>query len=132
MVASGGFSRPSCAAPHDQKRLTTPAEAIRAGSDYLVIGRPIIEMDDPVAAAFSRRQLVYHRLPVTNGETGPQLFRALALPRDLQGALVLFGLQSVSRLVFAEIARQVLCASEARENSRAPKNRGNERAARIR
>lgn len=45
--------RPSGAAAHDQKRLTTPAEAIRAGSDYLVIGRPIIEADDPVAAANS-------------------------------------------------------------------------------
>ncbi|HSP61927.1 MAG TPA: orotidine-5'-phosphate decarboxylase [Pyrinomonadaceae bacterium] len=45
--------RPSGAAPHDQRRLTTPAEAIRAGSDYLVIGRPIIDADDPVAAANS-------------------------------------------------------------------------------
>jgi orotidine-5'-phosphate decarboxylase len=45
--------RPSGAAPHDQKRLATPAEAIRAGSDYLVIGRPIIDADDPVAAADS-------------------------------------------------------------------------------
>jgi orotidine-5'-phosphate decarboxylase len=45
--------RPSGVAPHDQKRLTTPAEAIRAGSDYLVIGRPIIDADDPVAAANS-------------------------------------------------------------------------------
>jgi orotidine-5'-phosphate decarboxylase len=45
--------RPSGAAPHDQKRHTTPAEAIRAGSDYLVIGRPIIDADDPVAAANS-------------------------------------------------------------------------------
>jgi orotidine-5'-phosphate decarboxylase len=45
--------RPSGAAPHDQKRMTTPAEAIRAGSDYLVIGRPIIDADDPVAAANS-------------------------------------------------------------------------------
>jgi orotidine-5'-phosphate decarboxylase len=45
--------RPSGAASHDQKRVTTPAEAIRAGSDYLVIGRPIIEADDQVAAANS-------------------------------------------------------------------------------
>lgn len=45
--------RPAGAAPHDQRRLTTPAEAIRAGSDYLVIGRPIIDADDPVAAANS-------------------------------------------------------------------------------
>ncbi len=45
--------RPSGAAAHDQKRVTTPAEAIRAGSDYLVVGRPVIEAADPVAAANS-------------------------------------------------------------------------------
>lgn len=43
--------RPSGVTPHDQKRLTTPAEAIRAGSDYLVVGRPIIDAADPVEAA---------------------------------------------------------------------------------
>jgi orotidine-5'-phosphate decarboxylase len=35
----------------DQKRVTTPADAIAAGADYLVIGRPISATDDPVAAA---------------------------------------------------------------------------------
>ncbi len=34
----------------DQKRVTTPAQAIRNGSDYLVIGRPIRDAVDPVAA----------------------------------------------------------------------------------
>ena len=29
----------------------TPAEAVRAGADYLVIGRPITQSDDPAAAA---------------------------------------------------------------------------------
>jgi orotidine-5'-phosphate decarboxylase len=43
--------RPSGSAPNDQKRLMTPAEAIRAGSDYLVVGRPIIAAPDPVQAA---------------------------------------------------------------------------------
>lgn len=33
--------RPSWAASNDQKRVTTPAEAVRMGADYLVIGRPI-------------------------------------------------------------------------------------------
>ena len=32
----------------DQKRIITPIDAIRAGSDYLVIGRPITESTDPV------------------------------------------------------------------------------------
>jgi orotidine-5'-phosphate decarboxylase len=43
--------RPSGAAVGDQKRIMTPARAIAAGSDYLVVGRPIIEAADPKAAA---------------------------------------------------------------------------------
>ncbi len=43
--------RPTWAATGDQKRVTTPADAVRAGADYLVIGRPITGADDPVAAA---------------------------------------------------------------------------------
>ncbi|MBI1957598.1 MAG: orotidine-5'-phosphate decarboxylase [Candidatus Niyogibacteria bacterium] len=35
--------RPAWAAANDQKRAATPAEAIRAGADYLVIGRPILK-----------------------------------------------------------------------------------------
>lgn len=35
----------------DQKRITTPAQAIENGSDYLVIGRPIRDAKDPVDAA---------------------------------------------------------------------------------
>jgi len=35
----------------DQRRITTPAMAVRDGSDYLVIGRPIRDADDPVEAA---------------------------------------------------------------------------------
>ena len=38
-------------AEEDQRRITTPAEAIRAGADYLVIGRPIRDAKDPVNAA---------------------------------------------------------------------------------
>jgi orotidine-5'-phosphate decarboxylase len=38
-------------ADDDQKRVTTPAQAVSNGSDYLVIGRPIRDADDPRAAA---------------------------------------------------------------------------------
>jgi orotidine-5'-phosphate decarboxylase len=42
--------RPTGSAVGDQKRLMTPARAIAAGADYLVIGRPVIEASDPRAA----------------------------------------------------------------------------------
>lgn len=35
----------------DQKRVVTPFDAVRAGADYLVVGRPITKSADPVAAA---------------------------------------------------------------------------------
>jgi len=43
--------RPAAAAAGDQKRVATPAEAIRNGADYLVVGRPITQAPDPRAAA---------------------------------------------------------------------------------
>ena len=50
MIVSPGI-RPSGGAKHDQKRVATPFEAMRAGADYLVLGRPIYAADDPKAAA---------------------------------------------------------------------------------
>lgn len=50
MIVSPGI-RPSGGAKHDQKRVATPFEAMRAGADYLVLGRPIYAADNPKAAA---------------------------------------------------------------------------------
>jgi orotidine-5'-phosphate decarboxylase len=43
--------RPAGSATGDQKRIMTPAKAIAAGADHLVVGRPITEAADPKAAA---------------------------------------------------------------------------------
>ncbi len=43
--------RPAGSDAGDQKRIMTPARAIAAGADYLVVGRPVIEAGDPKAAA---------------------------------------------------------------------------------
>ena len=43
--------RPAGSASGDQKRIMTPARAIAAGADYLVVGRPVVEAADPKAAA---------------------------------------------------------------------------------
>ncbi|HEV3090697.1 MAG TPA: orotidine-5'-phosphate decarboxylase [Candidatus Cybelea sp.] len=43
--------RPAGSVHDDQKRVTTPAQAVAAGSDYIVVGRPVVGAADPVAAA---------------------------------------------------------------------------------
>lgn len=45
--------RPAGAEKGDQKRVMTPADAIEAGSSHLVVGRPIVKADDPLAASRS-------------------------------------------------------------------------------
>jgi orotidine-5'-phosphate decarboxylase len=43
--------RPTWAAHGDQKRVITPKEAVSAGADYIVVGRPITQHPQPIAAA---------------------------------------------------------------------------------
>lgn len=43
--------RPAQASAGDQKRVVTPADAIKSGADYLVVGRPVTEAKDPKQAA---------------------------------------------------------------------------------
>jgi orotidine-5'-phosphate decarboxylase len=50
VIVSPGV-RPAASSHNDQQRVMTPGEAVRAGVDYIVVGRPILETADPVAAA---------------------------------------------------------------------------------
>jgi len=50
MIVTPGV-RPAWAESGDQKRIATPAEAVRRGADFIVIGRPITASPDPRAAA---------------------------------------------------------------------------------
>ena len=43
--------RPSSGGLDDQRRVLTPEEAIRAGADYIVVGRPVLSAKDPAEAA---------------------------------------------------------------------------------
>jgi orotidine-5'-phosphate decarboxylase len=43
--------RPAFAGHNDQQRVMTPRDAVGAGVDYIVVGRPIVEAKDPVASA---------------------------------------------------------------------------------
>jgi len=62
-VVGGGPARRQKGKTDDQARVATPAEAIRAGADYLVIGRPITGASDPEAAARAILEEISSALP---------------------------------------------------------------------
>ena len=62
--------RPAGAATGDQKRIMTPARAIAAGADYLVVGRPIMEAADPKAAAEAIQAEIKQALGMNNERNG--------------------------------------------------------------
>jgi orotidine-5'-phosphate decarboxylase len=56
--------RPSGAAEADQKRVMTPAQAVQAGANRLVVGRPVTQASDPKAAAEAIVREITHALDV--------------------------------------------------------------------
>ena len=56
--------RPVGSEAGDQKRIATPAAAIHAGADYLVVGRPITSASDPKAAAKAIQHEIAEALPL--------------------------------------------------------------------
>jgi orotidine-5'-phosphate decarboxylase len=60
--------RPAASARHDQARSATPHAAVRAGADFLVVGRPITQAADPAAAAGAIADEITKALAARNPE----------------------------------------------------------------
>lgn len=59
--------RPKGSPSHDQARVATPAEAIRQGSDYLVVGRALTQADDPSAVYGTLLKEIMKERSICNG-----------------------------------------------------------------
>jgi orotidine-5'-phosphate decarboxylase len=81
IIVSPGI-RPAGASTDDHKRHTTPAEAIRLGADYLVVGRPILKDPDPRGAAQKIIDEIDRALP-----SGPKVTGRLRSSRSRAAAV---------------------------------------------
>ena len=63
--------RPAGADKGDQKRIMTPADAARAGSTYIVVGRPILQAADPAVAGGAAAR-ASRATPLTAGMSSPR------------------------------------------------------------
>ena len=75
LIVSPGI-RPAGARADDHKRLTTPADAIAAGADYLVVGRPILNAPDRRRAAADIIQEMDDALGALGGDGAPAVRNA--------------------------------------------------------
>ncbi len=60
--------RPEWAAAGDQKRIMTPGEAVKAGADYLVIGRPITRPPESIGDPVKAAQLIVEEITAAEAE----------------------------------------------------------------
>jgi orotidine-5'-phosphate decarboxylase len=68
LIVTPGIRGAKEVAGDDQKRVLTPCEAVRRGSDYLVVGRPIRQAADPAGAADEIAEEMARGLALRNGE----------------------------------------------------------------
>ena len=103
--------RPAGAATGDQKRIMTPARAIAAGADYLVVGRPITEAADPKAAADAIQAEIAQALAEAKG--GTQMAKGYWIARvDVHNDGGLQGLCGSNPAIFKKFGAKFLsCAA---------------------
>jgi orotidine-5'-phosphate decarboxylase len=73
LIVTPGVRPLWAAAPGDQKRVTTPREAIALGADYIVVGRPILGAEDKVAAGMRIVEEMDGALCQQSSESPPHL-----------------------------------------------------------
>jgi orotidine-5'-phosphate decarboxylase len=67
LIVTPGIRAAGKVAGDDQKRIVTPAEAVSSGADYLVVGRPISQAEDPAGAADAIAEEIARGLALRDG-----------------------------------------------------------------